>query len=81
MGLQEQFTNMSPREQRLLSILGGVFGLILFIGIPAYIFLHLHEARTHNESVREALKNMDRMSELLAKRKGERDAQIGRAHV
>lgn len=75
MGLREQLDNMSTREQRLLQILGVVFGIIVFVGVPVYIFLNLSDARAQNDSIREVLRNMDRMSELLAKRKGERDAR------
>ncbi len=75
MGLREQLENMSPREQRLLSILGAVFGAVLFVAVPASIYLRLTDAREHNESIREVLRDVDRMSELLEKRRGERDAQ------
>lgn len=75
MGLREQLDNMSPREQRLLTILGVVFGIIVFVGVPVYVFMNLSDARAQNDSIREVLRNMDKMSELLAKRKGERDAR------
>ena len=73
--LSEQLSNMSPREQRLLSILGIVFGVIVFLGVPTYVYMSLSDARAENESMREALRNIDKMGELLAKRKAERDAR------
>ena len=74
MGLREQLTNMSPREQKLLSVLGIIFGLMIFLGAPAYIYVGLAESRGQNEDMRKALRDMNRAGELLAKRKGERNA-------
>ncbi len=73
--LRDQLENMSPREQRLLSALGAVFAGILLIGIPVYVFMNVTDARAQNEAMRESLRNIDKMGELLAKRKGERDAR------
>jgi hypothetical protein len=75
MALRDQLENLSPREQRLLTVLASVFAALLFIGVPVYIFLNVSDARAENESIRDTLRNMERMSELLAKRKGERDAR------
>ena len=76
MGLREQlqFSNMSPREQKLLTALGAVFGLFLFIGIPAYIYNDLATSRKTNDDIRKLLRDMDRAGELLAKRKSEKVA-------
>lgn len=76
--LRDQLENMSPREQRLLSLLGIVFAAILFIGVPVYIFMNLSDARAENDAMRQALRDIDKMSELLAKRKVERDARDGK---
>jgi general secretion pathway protein M len=72
MGLREQLTNMSPREQRLLGLLGIVFGLIVLLGGPIYVFSTLSSARDRNDQIREALRQMDRGRELFAKRRGEK---------
>lgn len=72
MSLREQLTNMSPREQKLLTILGVVFGALIFLGIPAYIYAGLSEARERNEEMRALLERMNGASELLALRKRER---------
>lgn len=73
--LSEQLENMSDRERRLLSLLGIVFGAIVFLGIPVYIYMSLADARDENAAMRDALRQIDKMSELLAKRKTERDAR------
>jgi general secretion pathway protein M len=74
MNLRAQIENMSPREQRLLVILGSVFGALLFLGIPIYIYSELSAARDHNEEVRGLLERMNKASELLAVRRKEREA-------
>ena len=71
MGLKEQLTNMSPREQRLLGILGAVFGAMLFLGLPIYVYTGLSEARERNEEIREVIRRMGKARELLAKRRSE----------
>ncbi|MCA9623593.1 MAG: hypothetical protein KC731_31445, partial [Myxococcales bacterium] len=72
MGLREQLTNMSPREQRLLTILGVLFGALIFLGLPIYIYSDLAAARDRNEEIREVLRRIAKADELLQKRKGER---------
>ena len=75
MGLREQFENMSERERKLLTLLGGLFAALIFIGIPAYVYTGVASAREHNEEITELLRRMDKASELLAVRKGEREAR------
>jgi general secretion pathway protein M len=74
MGLREQFEGMSPREQKLLGILGALFAALIFLGIPIYVWTELSASRGRNDDIRQLLTRMDRASELLAKRKGEREA-------
>ena len=74
MGLREQLTNLSPREQRLLSALGIVFAALLLIGGPAYVFSSLSSARDKNEDMRDVLRQIDRGRELFAKRRAEKAA-------
>jgi general secretion pathway protein M len=70
----EQLSNMSPREQRLLSLLGLMFGALLVLGGPVYIYMDLAEARERSEEIRTLLRQMNKASPLLAKRKSERTA-------
>jgi hypothetical protein len=72
MGLREQLTTMSPREQRLLAILGSVFGAMIFLGLPVYFYSNLSDARARNQDIRDVMRRMDKASDLLAKRRGER---------
>ncbi len=74
MSLRTQLSNLSPREQKLLSAFGAVLAALIFIGGPAYVYSGLSDARSRNEEMRKLLAQMDRMGELLAKRKSERMA-------
>jgi general secretion pathway protein M len=75
MSLRSKLESMSPREQKLLSALGIVVLAFIFLGIPAYGYGELWGAREHNEDIRQLLGRMDKASELLAKRKRERQAR------
>ena len=44
------------------------------LGIPIYLWTELSSRRGRNDDIRQLLSRMDRASELLAKRKGEREA-------
>ena len=72
MSLRDQLQNMSPREQKLLSLLGVLFAVSVFIGLPVYIYSTLSSARERNDGIRALLRNIDKANELLAKRKRER---------
>jgi general secretion pathway protein M len=78
MGLRDQLDNLSPREQRLLSILGVVAAALVLVGIPAYLYMDLADARDHNEQLRKVIAEMDSMGDLLAKRSAERAAREAR---
>jgi len=67
-------SKLSPREQRLLALLGVVAAGILFIGAPVYMYASLAETRDTNDGIRKLLARMDGASELLAQRKQQQDA-------
>jgi general secretion pathway protein M len=66
---------LAPREQRLLAALGVVFAVIVLLGLPAYLYGGLSQARDHNAAIRDVLRRMDQASGVLAKRRQERDAR------
>ena len=74
MGIREQLTNLSPREQKLLTALAVVFGALVLLGVPAYVYADLSASRSRNEEMRELLDRMGKASELLALRRSERAA-------
>ncbi len=75
MSLRSKLESMSPREQKLLAALGMVVLAFIFLGTPAYVYSELWSAREHNADIRQLLGRMDKASELLAKRKRERQAR------
>jgi general secretion pathway protein M len=75
MSLREQLEKLTPREQRMLAVLGVLFGLLLFVGVPLWLFTTVSSARAHNESIRDVLTRMDSANELLEVRRREREAQ------
>ncbi len=72
------FDKLSEREQKLLMVLGVVFALFIFVGIPVYIYSHVASARSTNEEIRELLEQMSSAEAKLAERKRERDAMLMR---
>lgn len=75
MSLRDKLTSMTPREQKLLSAFALLLGAFIFLGTPAYIYSELWSARERNDEIRQLLRRMDKGSELLAKRKRERQAR------
>ena len=41
-----------------------MFGLLVFLGIPTYIYMSVAEARDENESMRNALRDIDKAIRL-----------------
>ncbi|MSP24109.1 MAG: hypothetical protein EXR75_02875 [Myxococcales bacterium] len=70
-----RFERLSSREQRLITILAVVFGGLVLIGTPGYVFDMVARARDANTDISAQLQRMERATELLAKRRGEREAR------
>lgn len=75
MALADAFTNMSPREKRLLSLLGAVAAVLVFVGLPFYFYSELSATKAKNEEIRKLLRRIDRAGPLLVERRGEREAR------
>jgi general secretion pathway protein M len=75
MSIREQLEKLSPREQRMLAVLGVIFGALFFVGLPLYLYTELRSARAHNQQIRDILHRMDSAGELLTERRREREAQ------
>jgi len=73
--LQTRFEKLSPREQRLLTVFGGVVGAMLVLGAPAYLFSAVSSARQDNADVRAQLRRMDSAAQLLSDRRAAREAR------
>ena len=72
--VKQSWDNLSDRERRLLSTMGAVLlGLIVFAGVWTATSA-LSEVEEERDAIRLVLNDIDRSSELLAKRDAERKA-------
>jgi len=78
MRLSERLSRLEPRERRLLGILGGVFGAMAFLAIPIGIAASVHSRGSENDSLREAINNIDDSRERIAKAQAAREAVSAR---
>jgi len=78
MSLAERFSQLEPRERRLVGILGAVLGLMAFLAIPIAIAATVHGQVNANEALREAITNIDDAREKVAKAQATRDAVAAR---
>lgn len=74
MSLADRLARLEPRERRLLGIMGGVFGFMLFLAIPIAIAATVHGQASENEALREALTAIDDAREQVAKAKQTRES-------
>lgn len=75
MSLAARFEKLSPREQRLLQMLGGLFGLLVVLGLPYALYASVATARDHNQEIRTQLGRIERAGQLLAERKAAKQAR------
>jgi general secretion pathway protein M len=74
MSLADRLAQLEPRERRLLGILGGVFGFMVFLAIPIGIAASVHGQASENEALREAIAAIEDTREQVQKVKAARDA-------
>jgi hypothetical protein len=77
MSFGDRFNKLTAREQKLAGLFVLFALLMVFVGAPAYAYMGIAEDREYNESIRTQLRRMDRGSELLAKRRKQREAREG----
>jgi general secretion pathway protein M len=73
MSLAERLARLEPRERRLLGIMGGVFGFMLFLAVPIAIAATVHSQASGNDALREALTGIEDARENVEKVKAARD--------
>jgi general secretion pathway protein M len=78
MSLADRLAQLEPRERRLLGILGGVFGFMVFLAIPIGIAASVHGQASENEALREAIASIEDAREQVQKVKTARDAMTQR---
>jgi Type II secretion system (T2SS), protein M len=72
--VRQSWDNLSERERRLLSALGGVFAALVVFGSVYTATSALSEVEEDRDAIRLVLADIDRSAELLAKRDAERKA-------
>ena len=78
MTLRERYEKLEPRERRLLTILLGLFGGILFLLVPVGIYSLVASRRSDNDDVRELINSIHAARSQVAERKARHDALIAR---
>ncbi len=74
MSLAERFSRLEPRERRLLGLLGGVLGFMLFLAVPIGVAAAVHSQASENEALREAIGDIEEAREAVLKAKLAREA-------
>jgi len=72
--VRQSWDNLSERERRLLTALGGVFVALLVFGSVYTATTALAEVEEDRDAIRLVLADIDRSADLLAKRDSERKA-------
>ena len=78
MTLRERYEKLEPRERRLLTILLGLFGGILFLLLPVGIYSLVASRRSDNDDVRELINSIHAARAQVAERKSRHDSLIAR---
>jgi general secretion pathway protein M len=74
MSLSERLSRLEPRERRLLGIMGGLFGFMVFLAIPIGIAATVHGQASENDALREAITSIEDAREQVEKAQATRDA-------
>lgn len=80
MSLSERLSRLEPRERRLLGILGGVFGFMVFLAIPIGIAATVHSQASANEALREAISSIEDAREAVERAQAARE-QVTRRYA
>jgi general secretion pathway protein M len=78
MTLRERYDKLEPRERRLLTILIGVFGTMVFLVLPIGLLGLLSSKRSANQEVRDLIQSIQDNRVQVSERKAKHDALIAR---
>jgi type II secretory pathway component PulM len=78
MNLSERIAALEPRERRLLGTLGAVLVVLLIASVPFVTEALLNSKMARNESLRQALADVEAEAPAVLKRRAERDALLVR---
>lgn len=78
MTLRERFEKLEPRERRLLTILGGILAVALFLLGPIGIITHVSSRRAENDEIRALVGSIYEARASIGERKAKHDALVAR---
>jgi general secretion pathway protein M len=78
MTLRERFEKLEPRERRLLTILGSILGVAIFLSLPIYVVKTVSDKRTENEQLRALVDSIYEARASIGERKAKHDALLAR---
>lgn len=73
MSISERLSRLEPRERRLLAILGGVVGFMMFLAIPIGVAASVHSQASANQALRDAVSSIDDARGAVDKARVSRD--------
>ncbi|WP_437937848.1 type II secretion system protein GspM [Sorangium sp. So ce341] len=78
MTLRERLDKLEPRERRLLTLLVGFLGVLVFLLVPIGLASIASGRRADNQEVRELLQQIYEASGKVSERKAQKDALLAR---
>ncbi|AGP42281.1 hypothetical protein BE04_17280 [Sorangium cellulosum] len=78
MTLRERLDKLEPRERRLLTLLVGFLGVLVFLAVPIGLASIASGRRAENQEVRDLLQQIDEASGKVSERKAQKDALLAR---
>jgi general secretion pathway protein M len=76
--LSDRWAKLEPRERSLLTLLVGLFGAILVVGVPVALITTVSGMRDENQEVRDTIATILESREKLEKQRAAREAQASR---
>jgi len=78
MTLRERLDKLEPRERRLLTLLVGFLGVLVFLAVPIGLASIASGRRAENQEVRDLLQQIYEASGKVSERKAQKDALLAR---
>jgi general secretion pathway protein M len=78
MTLRERLEKLEPRERRLLTALGSIFGVFIFLLAPIWIVSQVSSKRAENDELRGLVDSIYAARATISERKAKHDALLAR---
>ncbi|WP_437335094.1 type II secretion system protein GspM [Sorangium sp. So ce394] len=78
MTLRERLDKLEPRERRLLTLLVGFLGVLVFLAVPIGLASVASGRRADNQEIRDLLQQIYEASGKVSERKAQKDALLAR---